>query len=287
MRTALSKSLIVFGVCLVASVPAHAQPLFPRAQSIESMVANADLVFIAKLVKFGEGKRAEGREVHEATIAVEEALKKDLFRIEPYDRLSLDVPGPAAVLADWTKRSCRLLVAHDSDAPKATQVIELADGKLEVWKSDLTLLRKPDAVIRAARETARRMPAGVRRIHTFGLKVPRELCAGTQWEKYYHTSGHLVLSVPVDKQLEKRAQDYLRSESDLKRAEGVRALRHFKSDENVARIKTLLNDPGRVVRAQDTKGVEAFYVVRHEAYETLKAWEIDVEKPVLREDVRK
>lgn len=63
MRTARSKWLVVVGVCLVASVQAHAQPLIPRAQSIESTVANADLVFIAKLVKFGEGKRAEGREV--------------------------------------------------------------------------------------------------------------------------------------------------------------------------------------------------------------------------------
>src|SRR5262245_52465712 len=209
MRTARSKSLIVVGVCLVASVPAHAQPLIPRTQSIESTVANADLVFIATLVKFGEGKRAEGREVFKATIAIEETLKKDLFTIEPYKLLSIYVPGPASVLADWTKRSCRLLVALDSDAPNAAQVTELTEGKAEVWKSDMTLLRKPDAVIQAVREAARRMPTGVKRIHTFGLKVPRELCAGTQWEQYYHTSGHLVLSVPVDRQLEKRAQDYL------------------------------------------------------------------------------
>jgi hypothetical protein len=179
-------------------------------------------------------------------------------------------------------------VALDNDAPYTSQVTELTEGKVEVWKSDMTLLRKPDAVIQAVREAARRMQTGVKRIHTFGLKVPRELCAGTQWEQYYHTSGHLVLSVPVDRQLEKRAQEYLRSENYLTRAEGAKALRYFRSDENIARVKTLLNDPGRVVRAQDSKGaVEAFYVVRHEAYETLQAWEINVAKPVLREDVRK
>jgi hypothetical protein len=286
MRT-WSKSLIGFGVCLVASVQAHAQPLIPHAQSIESTVANADLVFIAKLVKFGDGERADeradGRQVHNATIAIEATLKKDLGRNEPYERLSLYVPGPASVLADWTKRSSRLLVALDSDAPKATKVIGLVEGKVEVFKADLTLLRNPDDVIRAAKEAARRIPAGVKRIHTFKLKVPRELCAGTQWEEYYHTSGHLVLSVPVDKHLEKRAQDYLRSESYLKRAEGVRALRYFKSDDNIARVRPLLDDPGRY----HAQGVEAIYVVRREAYETLKAWEIDVKKPVLREDVRK
>jgi hypothetical protein len=133
------------------------------------------------------------------------------------------------------------------------------------------------------------MPAGVKRIHTFGLKVPRELIAGTKWEEYYHTGGHLVLSVPVDKQLEKRAQDSLRAEADQRRAEGARALRYFRSDENIARLRTLLDDPGRAIRhhAQDNKGVEAIYFVRHAAYETLKSWGIDVEKPVLREDVRK
>jgi hypothetical protein len=288
MRTAWSKSLIGFGVCLAASVQAHAQPLIPHAHSIESTVANADLVFIAKLVKFEGGERADveradGRQVHWATIAIEATLKKDIGRNEPYERLSLYVPGPASVLVDWTKRSSRLLVALDSDAPKATKVIGLVEGKVEVFKADLTLLRNPDDVIRAAKEAARRMPVGVKRIHTFKLKVPRELCAGTQWEEYYHTSGHLVLSVPVDKQLEKRAQDYLRSENYLTRAEGVRALRHFKSDENIARVRPLLDDPGRY----HAQGVEAIYVVRHEAYETLKAWEIDVKKPVVREDVRK
>lgn len=282
MRTDFPKSLIVFIVCLVASIPAHAQPLFPHAQSIETMVANADLVFIAKLVKFGDAERADGREVHQATIAIEETLKKDLFTIEPYKLLSIYVPAPAADLADWMKRSCQLLVVLDSNTPKGSTVIELVEGKVAVWKADMTLLRKPDAVIRAARESARSMPTSVKRIHTFGLKVPRELCTGTQWEKYYHTGGHLVLSVPVDRHLEKRALDYLRSENYLKRAEGARALRYFKSDENIARVKKLLDDPGHY------KGVEeVIYVVRHEAYGTLQAWEIDVRKPVLREGVRK
>jgi hypothetical protein len=135
----------------------------------------------------------------------------------------------------------------------------------------------------------RRTPAGVRRIHTFGLKVPRELVGGTEWEKYYGTGGHLVLSVPADGRLEKRAWDYLRSENFSTRAEGARALRYFKSDENVARVKPLLKDPGRYIRehAEEGKGSEAVYVVRYAAYETLKAWGIDVEKPVLREDVPK
>lgn len=279
-------SLIFIGACLVASVQARAQPLFPHAQSIECTVANTDLIFIAKLVKFGDAEKVDGREVHQATIAIEETLKQDLFTIEPYKLLSVYIPASASVLADWTKRSPRLLVAHDNDAPKATVVLELIEDKMEVMKSDMTLLRDPDDVIKAAKDAVRRMPVGVRRIHTFGLKVPRERIAGTSWAKFYETGGHLVLSVPVDKQLEKRAQDYLRAEDFMKRAEGARALRHFKSDENIARIKALLDDPGRTFRDQGNEGREVFYVVRHYAYETLKTWNVDVKRPVIREVVR-
>jgi len=227
--------------------------------------------------------------VHEATIDVEETLKQELFNIEPYKKLRIEIPAPESVLADWKKRSCRLLVAHDNDAPNATKVIELTEDKLQVWKSDLTLLRKPDSVIKAAKESVKRMPAGVKRIHTFGLKAPRELVAETQWEKYYRTGGHLNVSVPADTQLEKRAQNYLSSKDDSQRAEGARALRYFKSDDNIARVKKLLNDPARALRhrGQESEGMEAIYFVRYDAYETLKAWQVEVTKPVLREDVGK
>lgn len=287
MCTAWSKSFIVIGVSLIATVQGFAQPLSPQTESIESLVANADLVFIATLEKFGDGDRATGREVHQATIVIEETLKKDLFN-EYHDRLSIYIPAPASVLADWQERSCRLLVAHRSDEPKETTVMELAKGKLEVMRDDMTLLRNPDDVIKAAREAVRRMPLGVKRVHTFRLSVPRELVGGTTWEPYYGTGGHLRLVVPVDMHLEKRAQDYLRSENYMKRAEGVRALRYFKSDANIARVKALLTDPGHVIRQADKgEGQEAFYVVRYEAYETLKAWRIDVKEPVIHEDVPK
>ncbi len=107
MRTAGLKSLIVFGVSLIASVQAHAQPLFPHAESIESTVANADFVVIAKLVDFRGGEQTDEREGHDATIAIEETLKKDVRTAEPYRRLGIYIPRPASVLADWKERSCR------------------------------------------------------------------------------------------------------------------------------------------------------------------------------------
>ncbi len=133
------------------------------------------------------------------------------------------------------------------------------------------------------------MPAGVKRIHTFRLQVPRKVVAGTKWEHYYDTGGYLVLSVPVDMQLEKRAHDYIRSRSGPKRAEGARALRYFESDENVARVRPLLNDPEitHLQPAYENKGEVRVYGVRYEAYQTLESWGIDVEKPLIREEIPK
>ena len=76
--------------------------------------------------------------------------------------------------------SSRLLVVYEEYAPYATTVIELVPGKMEVLTADFTLLREPETVIRATKEALRRMSPAVKRIHTFGLHVPRELIAKTQ-----------------------------------------------------------------------------------------------------------
>src|SRR5262249_51934616 len=176
---------------------------------------------------------------------------------EHRDRLRVRLPQPASILAGWKDRSSRLLLAAEGDPPAATGVIDLADQELQVLTADLTLLRKPDEVIRAANETVRRLP-GVKRIATFSLRVPREAVAGTRWEAYYQTGGYVTVTVPVDERLEKRAREYLSSKSYGQREEGARALRYFKSDENLTRVKALLNDPdwAYVHRAAENRSTE-------------------------------
>lgn len=290
MRAGFLMWLLVVGVLLAVAQQARAQPLFAHADSIESTVANADLVFIATLVDFREGEQRDGREAHGTTIAVEETLKKDLFRIEPYGRIQMNMPHNMSVLADWKQRSSRLLVAYDECAPYATTVIELVPGRMEILKADFTLLRDPEAVIRAAEKRLRGMPEGVRRLHNFRLQVPRETVAETKWDEYYATGGYLLLSVPVDEQLEKRAIEYMHSERYGKRKEGARALRYFKSEKNILRVRELLDDPGwaHVYRAQENSGIEVrFYGVRQEAYRTLEFWGVKVDKPLIRDEVQK
>jgi len=280
----------MIGLCLISSVQALAQPLFARAESIESTVANADLVFLATLVDFRAAGNDKMHHEHVVTISIEETLKQaPISRDEPYQKLSLDLSRPASVLADWKARSSRLLVACQEYAPQETIVIELVRDKLEVMSAEMTLVRDPETVIRIAKETVRRMPAHVKRVHTFELQVPREIVVGTGWEQSYDTGGHLRLSVPVNQQLEKRAQNYVRSKNPLKREEGAWALVYFKSDENLELVRSLLADPGVTYQqpAYEDKAGERIFGVRYQAYRTLKSWGINVAQPVIREEVRK
>jgi hypothetical protein len=281
------RSLIAACVSLVAGGEVHAQPIGTSTASIECTIANADLVFVAKLVDYGSKKQFNGIAYHEGTIDIEETLKDDIFHDEPYRKLSVRLPYYSeSDLANWKDHSLRLLVTVNEDDMYGTRVIALTNETLEVLTADFKLLRDPEAVIRIAKETVRRFPVPVKRIQTFRLSVPREVFAGTHWESFHY----LNLTVPVDERLEKWAQDGIRSERYTTREESARALRYFKSDDNIARVKSLLNDTkwAYFKVASENNGVEVrHYGVRQAAFGTLKFWGVNVDQPVFRENVRK
>jgi len=287
MRFAGLKWFIGFCVSLIAAGQAYAQPQTPYTVSIESTVANSDYVSIATIVKFRCEEQGNDPDKHDATIGIEEELKYPLSSNERSQIGRITIIRPASVLAGWQERSSRLLIATREFAPELTVVIELLPDKLEVMTADVKLLRDPEAVIQAARVAVTRLPANIKRVHTFDLQVPREVVAGTNWEQCYNEGSYLRMNVPVDQHLEKRAQDYVRSENPHQRAEGAKALAYFKSDENIAFVRPLLNDPGvtYLQPAYEGKAGERLFGVRHSAYETLKAWGIDVKQPVFREEV--
>ncbi len=285
MRKTLPKLAVILATLALGRHVA-AQPLIAQVASIECVVANADLVFVAKIIKVGDAEKIDGREVCNTTIEIEETLKQEPFNDEPYTKLQMEMPRDRVVLTEWKEQSTRLLVMYDEDAPHATELIELVPGEMELFKADFTLLRDPDPVILAAKEAIARMPKGVKRVHTFGLHVPHETVAETSWKQFHG----LILNVPVDQQLEQRALKFIRSESYQRREEGARALRYFPSDDNTRELRKLLKDPGfgYLHHAQQNNGVEVrIYGVRHAAFHTLKAWGAMVDEPVTREEVRK
>jgi hypothetical protein len=289
MRTCWVTPLFVF--VLAATTTLNAQPYIHGVDSIECTVANADLIFIGRIVDFDGKEPVDDRLGRKATIAIEDTLKLDV-RNEPYPRLELHLPFKGAVLADWKKRSCRLLIAHDNLVPKANRVLDLTPETLEVLTANFKLLRDPDQVIEAAKRALRRTPAGVKRVHTFSLTVSPELAMGTKWA-HHHKHGNLVLlRVPVNKNLEKKALKFIDSDDYSQRYVGVKALWYFNSEKNIAHLKMLLDDPGYTRTflpvGGDDKGKETRdYGVRFEAYRTLRSWGVVLEKPLLREEILK
>jgi hypothetical protein len=263
------------------TVPAVAssQPLFSSTESIDSSVTNSAVVVVGNLATVGNGI---DRDI--GTLAVEQTLKG-----EHHQRLQVRFNYPTEVVAGWKERSAQLLVMARGEKPTVTRVIELSANRLEVMAADFAVIRKPEEVIGAAIEAVRRMPA-VKQIETFRLVVPGKAATDTQWHKYYETGGYLTLDVPVDERLEKRALECIRSAKYTEREVGARALRCFKSEENIGRVKLLLTDPGRAYlkHAEENMGVEVrFYGVRAAAYQTLRYWGVRVDEPVTREEASK
>lgn len=282
-------TFVALSILSVAAGSAQAQPLFGRARSIEAAAINADLVVVGRVLAVEAGRGDDGRRSDSIAVEVEEVLKQPPDTISPYRKLRTGVDRPEEVLAGWKARSARVLLACDLEGTFATAAIELVPEKPEALTSDLELIRDPEAVVRAAREAIRRTPATVRRLHTFGLVVPGGVVAGTQWAYLYGTGGHLILDVPADGHLERWARDALGSGTLGRREEGLRAIRFFRSGENVARVRALLDDPGWYRPGGDgaEEGLEVrIYGARRAAFETLKAWGEDAAMPVTREEVR-
>ena len=149
-------------------------------------------------------------------------------------------------------------------------------GKTEVFAADFTLLQNPDAIIQAARDIVSAAPFNVRQLHTFRLMIPTEVLAQTKSGGPY---GQLI--VPVDEQLRKHAIEFLKSESFSRRLEAAEALRYFKSKENIDRLRTLLEDEGYSQRTASDGTASKYFGVRDAAYQTLQAWGIEVERPVI------
>jgi hypothetical protein len=275
MRLRLSVAIFAF-VALIATARAPAQPLFLHDVSLECTVTNADTVIVGVVEEVVKGPEFTG-----VTIAVEETLKG-----EHRDRVQVNLPA-AMASRSRTDSSARVLVALRADAATGASLIDLAGRGPEVLTADFRVLKQPDDLVHAARAAIRQMP-GVRRVETFPRVVPFRVVAGTRWEKVYGSGGYALLEVPADERLAEWALRATLSKSVQEREEGARALRFFRSDANVERVRSLLADPtwAHGHRAEDNLGNEVrVYTVRQAAYNTLTYWGVKADKPLIREEL--
>lgn len=252
---------------LLNAASCWAQPLIAHTQSIESLVINSDRIWIGKIIKVRDEPIPGGSDKPGFTYEVEECLKLPLGA-QPdltIKKRGMFVAHPTTKYKDWMDRSCRLLIAFNEFDRNHPTIIELSPNKPEVFKADFTLLRDPEEVIQAAKAVVKSAPINVQRIHTFKLQVPHKAIKGTRWEDW---SG-LSLSVPIDGHLEKRAIKNIHSDDPWRRYQAVKALSHFKSEDNVTLLKSLLDDPAH--NNGNEPGQRSYYI-RDEARKTLERW---------------
>jgi hypothetical protein len=158
-----------------------------------------------------------------------------------------------------------------------------------IFSMDLTVREKPDDILKAARVAA--AEGGQRgRVQGHGIELPRGVM-----QRSGHSGDANSLSVPVDRRLERMARRLIESPGDFLpgadrgfhadqlRLEGIKALRHFSSEPNAALLKPLLKDPYWSIHESPEGVREKVYDLRETAYETLRSWDIAVDRPVLRE----
>jgi len=161
-----------------------------------------------------------------------------------------------------------------------------------VFAMDFACLDDPKEILAQARPFAKKGSAV--KVHVF-KEVP--MPAG-RFTTYWN-----ALAVPVMPALERIARRLIQAPEevlrqiqvlpanwppgyqDSLRVEGVAALRYFKSKKNIALLKPLLQDPTFRLEHHpgDRTDSKRVYRIRASAYETLRAWGVEVRQPVLEE----
>ena len=300
--------------CLQATAGVGRAQTGETQESIEWLVADSDVAVRATVVDVSV-KPARGPESgvrKDVTVDVHETLKG-----RPTKRFvfALDSDPTMKVFEELKDSKQQILCFFHSEPLEASPLV-WADSLVRlgppltgyrsyppIFTVDLKLLKEPEEVLRAARAAVVEEGKG-RQPGSYGMSLPRGIMQATG------TSGDANgLIVPIDHRLEEAARrwiespeaipvrlgvvrskdDAIRHYSGLLRLEGVRALRNFKSDENIAVLKGLLGSPDSWHRKIEERGragvTEKVYFIRMEAYETLRGWGVMVGEPVLREPI--
>ncbi len=295
----MSRPLLVLPLVLLLAAEARAQPLFYTVETLDWMAADSQVVVRAVVVDYVREVDGPKRKWITVVIKVRETLKGQHKPFHTYvvpDWDHHEVPRwkkterellvfladtrPANVGARWW---CEKAALYDLTLRNSYgSVIELtAPAKLgtniahlgKVYTLDLRDPTEPKKVLQYARD-AIAANKKVKRLREHHLVWPRGAATFTR-------------KVPVNELLERQARRWASSDDQFLREEGARALKFFKSDENVTALKKLLTD-GSVVTHQKQEGARIIethrtYPVRAAAFASLKVLGIEVPEPVVTE----
>lgn len=163
-----------------------------------------------------------------------------------------------------------------------------------IFSMDFRVLKQRDEILAAARRAAVILERSSHKpIKCITVDIPHGVAA-----KCRPCGDANFFTVPVIQELEPIARKMITAPEKLDRyypgllrLSGVEILANFKSDENTALLKNLLDDPTSVISAQNRRGKPREqpvrkYVVRATAHMILKRWKVKLPKPIVQETLR-
>jgi hypothetical protein len=318
----LSFAGMILSCAWLLAFPATTNAALVGLESIEWVVADSDRVITGKIVNVD--KAMNGAEVVEVvTVEVLKTIKGDhaprvtfvmqsllqplaerwfakgapmLFCLVNRNRVDKNVPLPKGV--EWGLRNH---TGHSAVLLTPVRRSEHVAGEdrlqtLGVVTSDCNVIEDVDAILKAVEEAARAFPAGTEWKSVI-LDLPEDTPA---FERYYSGSS-VWLTVPVDAKLEMLARAWCRHESWQVRCHAAALLRHFKSEQNIEILRTLLRDPRSYIEHRYVAGPnntirvsylpapsdppplsrKRIYPVRNVAYKVLQEFGVEVDPSVL------
>jgi len=271
--------ILFFAFVAIASDSANAQSGIYDVTSIDCLVVNSDQLFIATVKDYQE---PDSEKLQADFITVEFAIEEVLKDSDPAPLSRpkfLLLKTRATDLAQLKEAETRLLVFADWENKRNNTFISLdfRGDRLPLVTADFEVLRDSNSLIRATKEVIANAPLYAKRMHTFSLRGPDSL-----GPVFITGFGYffVFVEVPTDQRLEKKALAWMQSKIPDERSTGLEAIRFFKSKENIAKVRGLLNDPYKEVYGGEHKDC---FVVREAAWATLRDWRVESEKPVLEE----
>lgn len=163
-------------------------------------------------------------------------------------------------------------------------VIELDGSAQGVTTMDFQWLTSREDILTAARRGASVRLAGGKSPVRLRLEPPPSSAFMTTL-KAMPFSGYrwVLVRVPVDARLEELGGKWAKSTSEEYRCLAPQALGQFKSDKNIALLKTLLLDDFRMLQVNERGQRTDYYLVRARARAALKKWGVAIDQPVIEE----
>jgi hypothetical protein len=311
--TRTANLLLVSGILWTSGLGGKAQPGGGQTfRSLEARMAQTRTVFSATITNLQEsvvhtnnGRASYDIFGYRGCLKVNEVLKGDVS--SKLLEFRIDGVSEWPDLKKWVKERIPFLwFVNGSEDQIGTDFFALVNfiflgspaqqregGFERVYGSDMALLTEPEEVLKRARAFAK---GQLQTTNFHKIYLP-------EFSTDDHFMGRSYLLVPIEPSLEQTGAHLISAPDDFVsrkveserlqmwrcdlRAEGVSALRYFRSDKNIRLLKPLLNDPAHwaIKDYARTTLVRKTYSVRKNAYEVLQGWGVDTPKPVTEETV--